>query len=170
MLCNHIKADAWPTPQEYRRGWRFADPCQEMDYGVHFVENEEGELVWQTSCGEYHVRTLRLNRTLLVACRRQRNEFRTRLAKAITLVEQLEQQVAISSDLEAGQLQRQGLLPPPPGTDHILRITSCLLIRPANEPTTIETGTHVPVIFRSVFAKSTLKRNVRCSPSLVKYK
>ncbi len=101
MPCNHIKDNAWPTQSERRRGWRFADPCKEQDYGVHFVENEEGELVPRTPCGAYHVRMLRLNRTLLVARRRERNEFRARRAEAIALVERLEQRVTIFSEDEA---------------------------------------------------------------------
>ncbi|MCS6861025.1 MAG: HNH endonuclease [Abditibacteriales bacterium] len=101
MLCNHIKSNNWPTRSERRRGQRFADPCQEQDYGVHFVEDEEGKLVPQTPCGEYHVRMLRLNRTLLVARRRERNAFVARRSEAIALVERLERQAATLSGDEA---------------------------------------------------------------------
>jgi hypothetical protein len=57
---------------------------------VHFVENEQAALVPQTPCGEYHLRMLRLNRPYRVARRRERNEFKVRLAEAISLVERLE--------------------------------------------------------------------------------
>jgi len=92
MSCNRIKGDAWPTSPERRRGWRFADPCKEQDYGVHFVENEGGELVPRTPCGEYHVRTLRLNRSARVACRHERNKLKARLAETAALIERLEQE------------------------------------------------------------------------------
>jgi len=90
MGCNRIKGDAWPTPSERRRGRRFADPCKEQDYGVHFLENEQGELVPQTPCGEYHLQMLRLNRPHRVARRRERNEVQTLLAEALSLIERLE--------------------------------------------------------------------------------
>jgi hypothetical protein len=92
MGCNRIKGDGWPSPSERHRGWRFADPCKEEDYGVHFAENEQAELVPRTSCGEYHLRMLRLNRPYRVARRRERNEFKARLAEAVGLVERLEHQ------------------------------------------------------------------------------
>lgn len=90
--CNRIKGDNWPTPTETARGCRFADPCMEQDYGVHFVENLVGNLMPRTPCGEYHVGTLRLNRPPRVERRRERNEFNARLVEAITLVDQLEQE------------------------------------------------------------------------------
>ena len=44
MGCNRSKGDTWPTSSEHRWGLRFADPCNEPGYGIHFVENkmEEG--------------------------------------------------------------------------------------------------------------------------------
>ncbi|MBI3921575.1 MAG: HNH endonuclease [Armatimonadetes bacterium] len=92
ILCNHIKGDSWPTPSEARHGRRFANPCHEQDYGFHFAENAKSELEALTRCGEYHVGTLRLNRSLLVARRRERNEYRSRLAEASNLIERLEPQ------------------------------------------------------------------------------
>jgi hypothetical protein len=92
--CNHVKGEAWPTPEEQRQGMRLADPCCEQDYGVHFIENEQGELVPQTRCGEYHVLTLRLNRPSRVAYRLARNKLIMQLAEAVVLVEQLEQEPA----------------------------------------------------------------------------
>jgi hypothetical protein len=92
--CNRTKSESWPTPAERRRGARFADPCREQDYGVHFHENEHGELVPQTPCGEYHVLMLRLNRSFRVTYRLERNRFATQLAEAVALVERLERQPA----------------------------------------------------------------------------
>ena len=33
--CNIIKHDKWPTQEQQRQGYRFADPCREQDGGVH---------------------------------------------------------------------------------------------------------------------------------------
>jgi hypothetical protein len=74
IACNRFKGDAWPTRAEQQRGRRFADPCAEQDYGHHFVEDDAGELVPRTACGEYHVARLRLNRPARVRRRRERNE------------------------------------------------------------------------------------------------
>ncbi len=92
--CNCIKSESWPTPVARRRGARFADPCREQDYGVHFIENGQGELVPRTRCGDYHVLSLRLNRSSRIAYRRARNRLTLRLAEADTLVERLEWQPA----------------------------------------------------------------------------
>jgi hypothetical protein len=72
--CNSSKGDAWPSLTETRQGWRFADPCAEQDYGVHFVENDQGVLEPRTLRGEYHVERLRLNRPWLVARRLERRQ------------------------------------------------------------------------------------------------
>src|SRR4029079_7155041 len=92
MGCNRIKGDAWPTLSERRRGRRFADPCKEQDYAVHFIENEDAELVPQSPCGELHVQMLRLNRRHRVARRRERNDVAAHLSEALSVIERLEQQ------------------------------------------------------------------------------
>ncbi len=97
MSCNHIKGAVWPTSPERRKGYRFVDPCREQDYGVHFVENEDGNLIPQTPCGEYHVLKLRLNRSTRLALRRERNEFAAHLAEALVLIERLEKRTATVS-------------------------------------------------------------------------
>ena len=111
--CNRYKGDLWPTPSERRVGRRFADPCQEQDYGIHFFENGQGMLIPQTPCGEYHAQLLRLNRPLLVKRRLERDEFITRRAEAVTLVEQLKRQISALPDDQAA-LQREILA-------HVLR-------------------------------------------------
>jgi hypothetical protein len=102
--CNHFKGNQWPTAAARRRGRRFADPCQERDYGVHFVENELGELVPQTPCGAYHVAALRLNRPRLRYLRLLRNLGQQRLAEALALENELKRTVAEEDG------QRSGLL------------------------------------------------------------
>ena len=82
MSCNMIKHDKWPTREQHRQGYRFADPCREQDGGVHFVESDDGLLQVLTRCGEYHVSTLRLNRPWLRKQRRLRvhKQFRLNVA------------------------------------------------------------------------------------------
>jgi len=90
--CNRAKGDLWPTPDEEGRGIRFADPCREQDYGVHFVEDEHARLEPRTACGEYHVAALRLNRASRVRLRSGRNGLTDRLAQAEALIAHLRAQ------------------------------------------------------------------------------
>ena len=91
--CNMIKHDKWPTREQRRRGYRFADPCSEEDGGVHFVESDNGLLQPLTPCGEYHVSMLRLNRPWLQELRRERGRKHLRLNEAHQLREELERAV-----------------------------------------------------------------------------
>ena len=91
--CNMIKHDKWPTREQLRQGYRFADPCSEQDGGVHFVESDEGLLQPITPCGEYHVSMLRLNRPWLQKLRRERGHKQSRLNEAHQLRKELEQAV-----------------------------------------------------------------------------
>ena len=76
MVCNSIKHDTWPSTEEHADGIGFCDPCQEWDYGVHFVESpQSGELSQETVKGDYHIDKLRLNRVELIEKRRYRNEL-----------------------------------------------------------------------------------------------
>jgi hypothetical protein len=104
--CNRFKGDQWPTAAQRRRGIRFADPCREWDYGVHFVENDFGELIPQTPCGEYHVTVLRLNLPWLCRQRRQRNAKQQRLAEALALQRELENALAEETEPESSQRRR----------------------------------------------------------------
>ena len=88
--CNMIKHDKWPTSDQLRRGYRFADPCREQDAGVHFIELDNGLLQPLTPCGEYHISTLRLNRSWLQQHRRDRTQKWTRLNEAHQLQVELE--------------------------------------------------------------------------------
>ena len=54
-------------------------------------------LVPQTSCGEYHVLNLRLNRPTRLALRLKRNEFAAHLAEAQVLIKRLEESAAVVS-------------------------------------------------------------------------
>jgi hypothetical protein len=98
--CNRFKGESGTTTAERRQGVRFADPCREQDYGVHFVENEQSEMVPQTRCGEYHVLTLRLNRASPMVYRRACNRLIAQLAEAVALLERLEQKPATDLNRE----------------------------------------------------------------------
>ena len=89
--CNIIKHDKWPTEEQQRQGYRFADPCREQDSGVHFVESDNGLLRPLTPCGEYHVSTLRLNRAWLQQHRQDRTRKWARFTEASQLYEELKQ-------------------------------------------------------------------------------
>ena len=99
--CNLFKHNKWPTAEQRNKGYRFADPCREQDYGVHFVESDDCELWPQTPCGEYHVLTLRLNRTWLRRLRVERNQKQERLNEALALLDELERTVNAQPDPEA---------------------------------------------------------------------
>jgi len=88
-----IKHDRWPTSEQLRQGYRFADPCREQDIGIHFVESDDGLLQPLTTCGEYHVSTLRLNRVWLQQHRRDRTQKWARFNEAYQLREELERAV-----------------------------------------------------------------------------
>jgi len=44
--CNENKGEAWPSSEEYSRGYRFLDPCQlEDDHDLHWHVLPDGSLV-----------------------------------------------------------------------------------------------------------------------------
>ena len=95
--CNMIKHDKWPTKEQCQQGYRFADPCHEQDYGVHFVESDGGFLQPLTSCGEYHISMLRLNRAWLRELRLARLQKQSQLNEANQLREELERLITANS-------------------------------------------------------------------------
>ena len=88
-----IKHNKWPTSEQLRRGYRFADPCREQDVGIHFIESDDGLLQPLTPCGEYHISTLRLNRSWLQQHRRDRTQKWTRFNEAHQLQIELERAI-----------------------------------------------------------------------------
>src|SRR5579862_4983970 len=86
MGCNRFKSDQWPSPAELARGYRFADPCREQDYGHHFKEDENGVLIALTACGSYHIERLRLNRPARLQARRDRLTMQRALQDQIATV------------------------------------------------------------------------------------
>ena len=98
-----IKHDKWPTSEQRCRGYRFADPCHEQDYGIHFVESDEGVLQPLTPCGEYHISILRLNRAWLQQHRQERIRKWTRFREATQLQDELKH--ALTGDLSNPETQ-----------------------------------------------------------------
>ena len=96
--CNLFKHNKWPTEEQSNKGHRFAEPCREQDYGVHFVESDDCELLPQTPCGEYHVLTLRLNRAWLRRLRFERNQKKERLNEALALLDEIERRVTAQAE------------------------------------------------------------------------
>jgi hypothetical protein len=89
--CNGHKGDQWPTGDMLGSGIRFADPCSEPDYPLHFIEDDDGLLVPLTQCGDYHVDAIKLNRRSRLARRRRRNELLSRYQIALELASVLPQ-------------------------------------------------------------------------------
>jgi len=105
--CNTIKHDKWPTEEQHRQGYRFADPCREQDGGVHFVESDNGLLRPLTQCGEYHVSTLRLNRAWLQQHCQDRTHKWTRFTEASQLYEELKQIIEARPSNTATQMMHR---------------------------------------------------------------
>jgi hypothetical protein len=91
--CNKFKRDKWPTQDAISQGYRFADPCAEQDYGVHFIEREDGWLEYKTPCGQYHTEQIFLNRPNRLELRQMRNEKMSLLGETVSLLEYLHQEL-----------------------------------------------------------------------------
>jgi hypothetical protein len=94
--CNMHKSDRWPTEAMVQHGVRFADPCAELDFPTHFLEDEGGVLIPISPCGGYHIDALRLNRTSRLERRRRRNDLLARLAVVTDLIQSLPDDIANS--------------------------------------------------------------------------
>ena len=71
--CNGSKSDHWPSAAARKSGIRFLNPCKEVDYGVHIIEDPQTHmLVGMTPAGLYHIRCCDLNAPHLVQERHDR--------------------------------------------------------------------------------------------------
>ena len=85
--CNLKKRAYWPSPADQKRGIRFLNCCEELDYGVHIFENSEThELVGVTAAGRYHIIACDLNADHLVTERRERSLLRDLLTRTVVIV------------------------------------------------------------------------------------
>jgi hypothetical protein len=85
--CNLKKHAYWPTAADQKKGIRFLNCCEEMDYGVHIFENPEThELVGVTPAGRYHIIACDLNADHLVTERRERSLLRALLTRTVAIV------------------------------------------------------------------------------------
>ena len=107
--CNSNKHDRWPSREQRRKGYRFADPCREQDLGVHFVGSHDGLLRPLTPCGEYHVSVLRLNRLWLCELRRERLHKQSRLDEALQLCQSLELAIETQPSDAAAEMKHRML-------------------------------------------------------------
>jgi len=75
-LCNNIKKDAWPTPNDIAAGARLLNPTVEMDYGEHIFEDPDThKLVAMSPAGSYHIDVLDLNNETFVWEREKRATY-----------------------------------------------------------------------------------------------
>ncbi len=104
--CNGAKLQK-PTAKERAAGLRLLNPCEELDYGPHIVEDPNThELQGLTPLGIYHIRTCDLNAEHLVLERKERSEILgvLRRDKGMTM----RKQSPLNEGLEAIQaLQKQ---------------------------------------------------------------
>ena len=85
--CNLTKRAYWPSPTDQKKGIRFLNCCEELDYGVHIFENSEThELVGVTPAGRYHIIACDLNADHLVTERRERSLLRDLLTRTVVIV------------------------------------------------------------------------------------
>ncbi|PYK24822.1 MAG: hypothetical protein DME59_12135 [Verrucomicrobia bacterium] len=85
--CNLKKRAYWPSPTDQKKGIRFLNCCEELDYGVHIFENSEThELVGVTPAGRYHIIACDLNADHLVTERRERSLLRDLLTRTVVIV------------------------------------------------------------------------------------
>ncbi len=71
--CNGKKSNHWPTRKELASGFRFLNPCKEMDYGSQIFENPTThELIGTTPAARWHIRMCGLNAEHLVQERAKR--------------------------------------------------------------------------------------------------
>jgi hypothetical protein len=90
-LCNNCKGRCWPSAAEVAHGLRFADPCEEDPYEIHFREQADGRLQPLTLCGDYTITHIRLNRPQLVRLRGRRRRAREEMEGIQTMMDELRQ-------------------------------------------------------------------------------
>jgi hypothetical protein len=116
--CNSSKWDVWPNAADRRKGMRFLNCCQEMDYGEQIFEDRlTHKLIGFTPAARYHIRILQLNAPHLVTARRHRLRIREVLSACYAQLEHLESR-AIVVDLiqrlkEVAEIQIPDIPPPP---------------------------------------------------------
>ena len=80
--CNGMKSDTWPSREAQKKGVRFLNCCEEMDYGCCVFEDPAThELVGMTPAAIYHIEMIDLNAPHLIKKRRERAEVRALLMK-----------------------------------------------------------------------------------------
>jgi hypothetical protein len=80
--CNLKKGKWWPTTEQYDRGFRLLNPCEEPDYGHHIFEDPTTFELWGATLeGKTHIHKLGLNAPHLVEERMARFILRRSIKK-----------------------------------------------------------------------------------------
>jgi hypothetical protein len=73
---NGKKSNIWPTASERKKGCRFLNPCEEMDYGEQIFENPNThELYGVTPAAKWHILMCGLNADHFIDERRKRSKY-----------------------------------------------------------------------------------------------
>ncbi len=112
--CNNIKADTWPSAEEWAVGRRFLDPCQlEDDHDLHWGVEEDGTLVALTGIGEYTIGNLVLEREGLVYHRRRQIRWEREYAELTEALEKWEMDESLQAAIESRLAELRAWIEPP---------------------------------------------------------
>jgi HNH endonuclease len=100
--CNEFKGDYW-GPESARR---ILHPLRD-NLAEHLAERDDGTLEALTESGAFHVQKLHLNRSNLVAHRRERRQMEAALQMQESVLERLQQLEQLVEDLTA-RIERLG--------------------------------------------------------------
>jgi hypothetical protein len=92
--CNDFKGRTWPSDDEIRQGFGFADPCITDLYVEHATEQLDGTLKPRTNVGDYTISHIRLNRRWLCTWRMRRRELAAEVLQTRSAIRSLAQTAA----------------------------------------------------------------------------
>lgn len=100
--CNGSKLDDWPSSSERKKGLRFLNCCEEMDYGLHIFEYPDThKLKGVTATGKYHIVMCDLNATHLINERKDRSDLRRVFEKTMIVFKKDVSFAQIANNLSA---------------------------------------------------------------------
>jgi hypothetical protein len=113
--CNLKKRAYWPLPADQKKGIRFLNCCEEIDYGVHLFEKPDThELVALTPAGRYHIIACDLNADHLVTERRERSLLRNLLNGTVAIVKPTANLASLRTNLKLLKSIVDRMIPPIP--------------------------------------------------------
>jgi len=107
--CNGCKWRWWPNPADIAAGRRFFDPCSDLSK-KHFRLDLTGMLQNLSDCGWYTIKTVRLNRKVLVDMRREHLQLIREYRKALRAVRDLSNKYLNCANLDEQQLLIRAIL------------------------------------------------------------